>query len=870
MAEEGAGRARVAPKCGEIVHVVLGEPKRKAGDELFYHCPNHDDKKPSLQINTRKNCWICGPCNRFGGPWELIHFLGGPEPSDKRGLADWFETHGVGQSQTRAPGRIVAFYAYADEDGKELFQQVRYEPKDFKVRHLGPEGKWIWSKAGVRLVPYNLPAVLRSNEVFITEGEKDADTVNNWGLTATTNPFGAKKWLPEFNSHFRDKLVRILHDNDRSGEAHALSVARHLLAVAREVKIVDLPGVAKKGDVTDWAAAGGSLEKLLALVHDAAVITAETLAGVEERGADSRTKVAADTTPTRRTRSAGPYQFDLRNSGVYCLNPGGNQKDIWICSPLEVIGRTLDKNGASWGVFIRFQDPQGALHEFSIPSRLFAGDGNEYRSALLDTGLTIAPGRQAREMLSHYLQTQATQKFIRVVTKLGWEGDHFVLPTSTSSSDDSSPLLYQAASACEHYLRTAGTLEEWNHCVAKLCSGNSRLVFAVSCGFAGPLLARLDSDCSGFHFLGSSSLGKSTALTVGGSVLGGGGHLGFCRTWRSTVNGLEAIAELHNDQTLFLDELNQADPAGVIDAAYMLANGQGKVRSGKTLLPRPILSWRLLFLSSGEISLAQHAQSAGRQARGGAQVRLINIPADAGAGLGIFEDIHLAASPQEFVKLLHTNSAHYYGTAIRAFLNHLQPNLVAVDHRARAAVQAFVKEYTPTGASGEIYRMAESFAVVAAAGELATDACITGWDKGEATHAAERCFRDALTHRGGSGPADITVAVNRLRSLVTVHGARFQLLREARANGASYPSDRTMNRAGFCTTWKPNETVYYIFPNVFRDEVCQGTDPLAVCAELIKRGILIRDGRHTTRKVELPGLGRQRMHTILASRFEAE
>jgi putative DNA primase/helicase len=872
MAEQGTAPARTTPTCSAIARTALGEPRRKAGDELFYPCPNHNDQKPSLQINTRKNCWICGPCRQDGGPWDLIHFLGGPEPSDKRGLARWFEKYGLGQSQIKARSCLVAAYSYTDEGGKELFQQLRYEPKDFKVRHIGPDGKSIWGKRGVRLVPYNLPEVLRSDEVYITEGEKDADSLKRWGLAATTNPFGAGKWRPEFNLHFRDKLIRILPDNDPPGEAHALDVARQLLAVAREVKIVHLPGVAKKGDVTEWQAAGGSKEKLLTLVTDAPVISEEMLPTAEEGGAAPWTKLAAKNAgPSRRSRSTGPYQFELRSSGVYCLNPGANQKELWICSPLEVTGRTVDKNGTAWGVFIRFSDPKGTLHQFPIPSRLFAGDGNEYRGFLLDAGLMISPTRQAREMLSHYLQTQATQRFIRVVTKLGWDGDHFVLPPSTCSGEGPAPLLYQPSSAGECYLCTAGTLDEWTRSVAKLCRGNSRLVFAASCGFAGPLLARIDADCSGFHFLGGSSQGKSTALMVGGSVLGGGGRLGFCRTWRSTVNGLEAIAEGHNDQTLFLDELNQANPTEVIDAAYMLANGQGKVRSGKTLLPRPILSWRLLFLSSGEITLAQHAQTAGRQARGGAQVRLINIPADAGAGRGIFEDLHFAASAQEFVKLLHTNSLRYYGTPIRAFLDHLHPNLVAVDHRVRAACQTFMQEYAPVGASGEIYRMAESFAIVAAAGELATDARITGWDKGEATHAAARCFRDALAHRGGPGPADVSVAIDRLRALVTMHGtSRFHLLREAREGDTYQPQDRTVNRAGFRETREDGEQAYYIFRDVFRDEVCQGTDPRAVCAELVERGILMREGRHSTRKVVLPGLGRQRVYTILASQFEAE
>jgi uncharacterized protein (DUF927 family) len=90
-------------------------------------------------------------------------------------------------------------------------------------------------------------------------------------------------------------------------------------------------------------------------------------------------------------------------------------------------------------------------------------------------------------------------------------------------------------------------------------------------------------ECGGFHFLGGSSQGKSTALSIAGSVLGGGGRLGFVRQWRSTTNALEPTAEVHNDLTLFLDEIHEAEPAEVVSSVYMLANGMGKARSSKSI-----------------------------------------------------------------------------------------------------------------------------------------------------------------------------------------------------------------------------------------------------------------------------------------------
>src|SRR5207249_3789011 len=138
------------------------------------------------------------------------------------------------------------------------------------------------------------------------------------------------------------------------------------------------------------------------------------------------------------------------------------------------------------------------------------------------------------------------------------------------------------------------------------CSGNSRLVFAVSCAFAAPLLFGSESDSGGFHLYGPSSIGKSTALVVAGSVWGGGGKNGYVESWRTTANGLEAYAEAHNDCLAVLDEIAQVDAREAADCLYMLANGMGKGRMTKTIGARRRLTWSTLVLSSGEITLSQH------------------------------------------------------------------------------------------------------------------------------------------------------------------------------------------------------------------------------------------------------------------------
>jgi putative DNA primase/helicase len=173
--------------------------------------------------------------------------------------------------------RIVATYDYHDANGKMIFQVCRKEPgkngnpKDFLQRQPDPQNpdKWIWKMAGVEYLPYRLPEVLKAKTVFICEGEKDCDRLAALGLVATTNAGGAGKWRKTYTQYFPGKAAVILPDNDEPGKAHALDVARNLHGVADVVRILELPGLPEKGDVSDWLKAGGTVEQLKELADAA-------------------------------------------------------------------------------------------------------------------------------------------------------------------------------------------------------------------------------------------------------------------------------------------------------------------------------------------------------------------------------------------------------------------------------------------------------------------------------------------------------------------------------------------------------------------------------------------------------------------------
>ena len=158
-----------------------------------------------------------------------------------------------------APARkIVAEYDYVDEAGTLLFQVVRFEPKTFKQRKPDGNGGWDWKLGDVRRVPFKLPELIEGiaagHPIIVVEGEKDVLALNELGIVATTNPGGAGKWRPELSQHFRGADVVLIPDNDDAGWEHVHQIGAYLNGVAARLRVLVLPNLPPKGDVSDWIA----------------------------------------------------------------------------------------------------------------------------------------------------------------------------------------------------------------------------------------------------------------------------------------------------------------------------------------------------------------------------------------------------------------------------------------------------------------------------------------------------------------------------------------------------------------------------------------------------------------------------------------
>ncbi len=164
--------------------------------------------------------------------------------------------------------REVNRYEYTDIDGDVIHRVLRMEHTDKpgakEFIQQAADGRWTIKH--INTVLFNLPGIDASPWVIVVEGEKDAVTLTDLELPATTNAGGANKWKPEYSETLRGKDVCILPDNDEPGRRHANLIAGQLVGIAKEIRIITLSSI-PKGDVTDWITQEkGSARKLLKLI----------------------------------------------------------------------------------------------------------------------------------------------------------------------------------------------------------------------------------------------------------------------------------------------------------------------------------------------------------------------------------------------------------------------------------------------------------------------------------------------------------------------------------------------------------------------------------------------------------------------------
>ncbi|MGV1044746.1 DUF927 domain-containing protein [Limnohabitans sp.] len=550
----------------------------------------------------------------------------------------------------------------------------------------------------------------------------------------------------------------------------------------------------------------------------------------------------------------GGGHFQLAQNGLYYYKENDEGPPQWVCSGIYPVAMTRDSKSGAWGRLLEWRDADNVHHRWAMPIELLQGDAIEVRKELARLGLEISPARSARDYLAAFLQIWPTTARARCVEKLGWHGGVYVTPTESVGQAEE-VVVFQNSNALEPALSVAGTATQWRNSVAALAMGNSRLVFSISVAFAGALCDVTSEDSGGFHLRGGSSSGKTTALKTAASVWGNPNV--YPRLWRATANGLEGLAALHNDGVLILDELGQIDPREAGEAAYLLANGQGKTRSSQSGAPRQSARWRLLFLSAGEESLTSLMARVGRKANAGQEIRLADIEADAGQGMGTFEALNGQPSPAALALAIKDAAIQHHGAVGMEWLHLLVNKRATLPHQLEGKIREFVGKVAPLDAAGQVLRVARRFALVAVAGELATEYGLTGWKMGEADWAAKTCFDAWLDSFGGIGNKEERAILSQVQAFFEAHGAsRFEDLE-------NQGTQRIINRVGYVRKGANGGREYLVLPEAFNRELCCGFDTKVATLTLIKAGLLKpgKDGK-SSQKPYLVGNIRPRCYVF--------
>ncbi|TXI77350.1 MAG: hypothetical protein E6Q43_01220 [Dokdonella sp.] len=243
----------------------LGCKPVKSGDGYTAFCPVHESDgnghKPSLTLKAGDTVPLVLNCHAGCDGREILKLLG---------------VNGTAHKSAS----VTATYRYQGADGRDVREKLRYEPKDFRIRHRDAAGNWVYKAGDGPPVLYRLPELIgaraQGDTVFLTEGEKDADRLASAGLVATTNIEGAAqphqrpKWKPEYTAQLSGAArVVLLPDNDGPGRAHMRHIAAQLAGKVAEVRWLELSGLPAKGDVSDWLKAGHTVDELKELASEA-------------------------------------------------------------------------------------------------------------------------------------------------------------------------------------------------------------------------------------------------------------------------------------------------------------------------------------------------------------------------------------------------------------------------------------------------------------------------------------------------------------------------------------------------------------------------------------------------------------------------
>lgn len=800
-------------------------------------------------------------------------YINPPVPAGAPGLPTHFGRLGTPSSA----------YPYLNLEGALIGYVLRFDLPDGKKTFLPQrfiDGAWTPKGFDKPLPIYNqhlLPARPEA-PVLIVEGEKTANAATGLfpGHVVVSWPQGAMSADKVDWSLLNGRDVTIWPDHDEPGRQAAAKIAQILAGHSGQppVKVVNTdqirlpvtinPDTGRLEQGEEAISPGWDLADALALGWAAEI----ALPALAEYGQPYA--VAVTTTPVvAPVAEVAPIsfgKFTLDGRGVWVQGKKEDEEPNWLCGKMQVAARIRDLQSSGWGALVQFSDQDGIVHECIIPhEKLVASE--EVRQTLLREGLAIRVDPAAKTQLANYIQQFPTAARWIAAYKTGWLTESiYVLPERIYGACSEQVHLISDSHRATNPFTIAGSLEDWQSHVGAYCENNYNVVVGLCIAFIGPLLGPLHIENFGVHLRGPTSLGKTKALMVAGSVYGNPAMLKG--SWRTTDNALESLAVNRNDNVLLLDELGEVSSSVVGASIYMLGNGQGKARSRTDGSLREIKEFRLVYLSSGEVSLHEHLAGDGRRSTGGQEVRLINLHADAGLRMGIFQDLHGFVSSKDFAEMLEGNSRLYYGSAGNAFLERISaPGEMSKCLRFCLAEATDFFDASPIEAADpEVTRVKQKFAYLAAVGEYAIRLGILAFPEGHARSACDWSFGRWLQERGNADSTEMIRALAQIKQILEQYGlSRFTMDAVAGIEGVT-PSIVTPSPRYGHLRWTSGTTCdFWVFTETFQDVFCRGYDRGNVAKYLERLGHM--EG-HVAVAKRIPLEGTRRVYVIKSSILE--
>lgn len=736
-------------------------------------------------------------------------------------------------------------HLYTDENGEVLYAKTRYKNPIIGEKWLrsfsqANDGNWQMKEPDFRSVYpqgngkkplYRLPNIVANvhDTVYIFEGEQKADLAIKLGLLATTT--GGSSTI---NSHYWQPLIGrnviLWRDNDAAGKKWLSDIILALQAIGgvdATIIDVDILGLPAKGDIVDFAnilyADGEDDLSIARKIKDLPILQdSQVIELLPEQSKEIITQPSLLEPPI--AYEIGVFEHCIDGVFYVVYDKEGEVKNkTFICSSLTIKARTRDEYSENWGMWCQWRDRDRRLHDLSLPISLLQGDSREYRKIFADGGLIISTNSRARNYLDAYLNLHPVPEMALCTNKTGWHGEQYVLPRHVFGVGQ--PIVYQNSAPQKTHYAQKGTLADWQHSISQPMANQSKVAFAIASAFAGQLLPLINENGGGFHFVGSSSKGKSLTAKLACSVWGE--PKTYIHSWRATSNAQENIAFQHNHGFIALDEINLAKAETIGDVVYMLADGEGKDRMSKTGQNRPTQRWQVMYLSTGEETLETIQNSVNKKTKAGQEVRFISLDAVTDAYLGVFDSLVTHASPSEQANALLQSANDNYGTAGIAWLDYITQDKNRITQQALTMINNFLRPYQTL--SSQAQRVGRMFATVASAGELATEAGITGWQVGKATAATQKCFENWLDSYGREGDREERQILKHIRLFIQTHGeSRF-------ANwGSEGFIQKVNNRVGFISR---DNKGYLFFTDSF-EQICHPYLLKTVLALLKKHKLL--------------------------------